>query len=103
MKRVDYFRVLLNVQGSSGRRYISIHDYLSLTAPRPRIVSVQIGLLTRSLQPVGAEVAIKDDQQFSVLDQTITVKKPTNSTKKYVRQVISQTIALRNVIGERGE
>ncbi|MFW1841303.1 pilus assembly protein PilW, partial [Acinetobacter gyllenbergii] len=34
MKRVDYFRVLLNVQGSSGRRYISIHDYLSLTAPR---------------------------------------------------------------------
>lgn len=103
MKRVDYLRVLLNVQGGTGRRYISIHDYLNLTAPRPRIVSVQIGLLTRSLQPVGAEVAIKDDQQFSVLDQTITVKKPENSTKKYVRQVISQTIALRNVIGERGE
>ncbi|MDU5498181.1 MAG: pilus assembly protein PilW, partial [Acinetobacter baumannii] len=53
--------------------------------------------------PVGQEIAIKDDQQFSVLDQTITVKKPENSTKKYVRQVISQTIALRNVIGERGE
>ncbi|WP_060464979.1 PilW family protein [Acinetobacter sp. LMB-5] len=103
MKRVDYLRVLLNVQGGTGRRYISIHDYLNLTAPRPRIVSVQIGLLTRSLQPVSAEVAIKDDQQFSVLDQTITVKKPENSTKKYVRQVISQTIALRNVIGERGE
>ncbi|MEQ1065304.1 PilW family protein [Acinetobacter sp. XH1741] len=103
MKRVDYFRVLLNVQGDSGRRYISVHDYLSLTAPRPRIVSVQIGLLTRSLQPVGAEVAIKDDQQFTVLDQTITVKKPANSTKKYLRQVITQTIALRNVFGERGE
>lgn len=103
MKRVDHLHVLLNIQGVSGRRYISIHDYLNLTAPRPRIVSVQIGLLTRSLQPVSAEVAIKDDQQFSVLDQTITVKKSEKSTKKYVRQVISQTIALRNVIGERGE
>ncbi|WPO67674.1 MULTISPECIES: PilW family protein [Acinetobacter] len=104
MKRVDHFRVLLNVQSdeTAGRRYVSINDYLNLPAPRPRIVSVQLGMLVRSAQSVGSESTIKNDQEFIVLDQTVQVKVPESSNTKYVRQVVSQTIALRNVFGERG-
>lgn len=76
---------------------------MGLAIPRPRIVSVQLGLLTRSSQNVGQDSLIKDDQDFVVLDQTVKVKKPAAATTKYVRQVISQTVALRNSMGERGE
>ncbi|MCE6003292.1 PilW family protein [Acinetobacter junii] len=108
MKRVDHLRVLLNIQDdtvtppAASRRYISVNDYMALTAPRPRIVAVQLGILARSAQSVGAESSIKDDQKFVVLDQTVTVKKPQAGSPKYIRQVVSQTIALRNVIGGRG-
>lgn len=102
MKRVDHFRVLLGVQNGAQHRYVSINDYMGLAIPRPRVVSVQIGLLTRSSQNVGNDTLIKDDQEFVVLDQTVKVKKPSTTTK-YVRQVISQTVALRNSIGERGK
>lgn len=102
MKRVDHFRVLLGVQNGTQHRYVSMNDYMGLPIPRPRIISVQIGLLTRSSQSVGNDSLIKDDQEFVVLDQTIKVKKPATTTK-YVRQVISQTVALRNSIGERGK
>ena len=103
MKRVDHLRILLGVQNENGRRYMSINDYMNSTIPHPRIVSVQFGLLARSLQSVNDAHAIKDDQTFVVLDQTVMVKKPKAVSPKYVRQVISQTIALRNAIGERGE
>ena len=108
MKRVDHFRVLLNIQDdkiqapAASRRYISIDDYMALAVPRPRIVSVQLGMLARSSQSVGAENSIKEDQSFTVLDQLITIKKPKTGSPKYIRQVVSQTIALRNVFGERG-
>lgn len=103
MKRVDHLRILLGVQNDSGRRYMSIKEYMDATAPHPRIVSIQFGILARSLQSVSDAKSIKDDQTFVVLDQTVTVKTPKTSSPKYVRQVISQTIALRNAIGERGE
>jgi len=103
MKRVDYFHVLLGVEFGNLFRYMAINEYMALPSNKPRIVSLQISLLSRSAQSVGQDALIKDDQQFVVLDRTVTVKKPTNSaTPKYVRQVISQTVALRNALGERG-
>lgn len=111
IKRVDHFRVLLGVQGpdtestASGpvtttkHHYVSIRDYMTMDAPRPRILSVQVGLLVRSTQSVGTESAVKDDQEFAILDQTVRVK--TSSDPKYIRQVVSQTVALRNALGER--
>lgn len=111
IKRVDQFRVLLGVQGpetdsststpvtSIKNQYISIKDYMELTAPRPRILSIQLGMLVRSTQSVGNESAIKADQQFTILDQIVKVK--TSTDPKYIRQVVSQTVALRNALGER--
>ncbi|PTV52332.1 PilW family protein [Acinetobacter seifertii] len=103
MKRVDYFRVLLGIDVGNGQyRYISSHDYLTnYASPRPRILSVQLGILTRSIQPVGQDAAVKDNQTFNVLDRTVTVKTPQSNSSKYIRQVVSQTIALRNGFGSR--
>ena len=102
MSRVEHFHVLLTTQNANSTfRYVSLNDYLTLADPKPRIVAVQIGILSRSTQAVGSESTIKDDQEFQVLDQTVTVKKDANIKTKYVRQVVTQTIALRNAVAER--
>ena len=75
---------------------------MTLTGTRPRILSVQLGALIRSAQSVGSDSMIKDTQKFQVLDKEVTVKTPTAGNSKYVRQVVSQTVALRNTFGERG-
>lgn len=100
MKRVDHFRVLLGVQyANDTRRYLSIPSYMALTAPRPRILSIQLAALVRSTQSMGADATIKADQVFQVLDQKVQLK--SSIEPKYIRQVVSQTIALRNALGER--
>lgn len=104
MKRVDHFRVLLGIQNGGSHRYISIKDYMELDAgARPRILSVQLGILARSAQAISKDSLIKDDQEFQVLDQAVKVKEPAINTTKHVRQVVSQTVALRNTFGERGK
>lgn len=49
MKRVDYLRILLGIENTAGeKRYIGIREYRALpaTTPKPRIVSVSLGILT---------------------------------------------------------
>ena len=100
MKRVDYFRVLLGVQFTNKNlQYLPISSYMALASPRPRILSIQLAALVRSIQSVGSDGVVKADQTFQVLDQMVKVK--TSSDPKYIRQVVSQTIALRNALGER--
>ncbi|MFG0586704.1 PilW family protein [Acinetobacter sp. YQ_14] len=101
LKRVDYFRILLGIQNADAYQYVSINDYMGMASPRPRILSLQLGALVRSSQSAGNGI-INDDQEFQVLDQAVKIKKPTQNSPKYVRQVVSQTIALRNTFGERG-
>lgn len=103
LKRVDQFRVLYGVQHGTNHRYIDANTYLNLPAPRPRILSVQLGILMRSLQSVGRDNAFSDEQTFQVLDQAVQINQPVENSPKYVRQVVTQTVALRNTFGERGQ
>lgn len=103
LKRVDQFRVLYGIQNQENHRYVDANTYLTLDSPRPRILSVQLGILMRSLQSVGRDQTFADDQVFQVLDQAVQITEPTNNTPKYVRQVVTQTVALRNTFGERGQ
>lgn len=101
MKRVDHFRVLLGTQNSDGYRYRSIKEYMDIAAgARPRILSIQLAALVRSNQSVSGDV-ISNDQEFKILDQVVKIKEPAANTPKYVRDVVSQTIALRNTFGDR--
>ena len=103
MKRVDYLHVLLGVDMGSNFRYMTINDYMAITTKKPRIVSVQLGILARSAQTVGRDAnTIKDDQSFTVLDKVVSVKKVNDkNAPKYIRQVVSQTVAMRNGLGDR--
>ncbi|MEN8292597.1 PilW family protein [Acinetobacter radioresistens] len=101
MKRVDYFRVLLGIQNGDNYRYISIADYMAMASPRPRILSLQLGILTRSSQSTGTNSNAGNNTAFTVLDKNVVVKSST-TTNNYIRQVVSQTVALRNGFGERG-
>lgn len=101
MHRVDHFHVLLgisNPENSAEKRYISIDNYKKINSyPRPRINAVQLGLLVRSSDSVGRSKLIPANQQYQVLDQIVQLKPLKQvSASKYLRQVIVQTVALRN-------
>ena len=57
-------------------------------------------LLTRSVQNVGKDKSIEQNNHFTVLDQNVVVQS-NGLPKGYIRRVVSQEIALRNALGER--
>lgn len=99
IRRVDYLRFLLGVSNSSATndfRYIAVDDYLAIsTYPRPRISSIQIEMLLRSNEKANVANFLSTDKIYTVLDQNIYLKSHIHTTK-YLRRVVSQTIALRN-------
>lgn len=102
LKRVDHFRVLLNVQNSLGQqRYININEYMGLPS-KPRILGVSIGALVRSSQNVGSDISVVQNNQFVVLDQNVAIEDDSNPTG-YIRRVVTQDVALRNALGDRAE
>lgn len=103
LKRADHFRVLYGIQNGANYRYVDAKTYLALPSPRPRILLVQLGILGRSNQSVGNDSTFSDTQSFQILDQAVTVKTPAANAPKYSRQVVTQTVALRNTFGERGQ
>lgn len=101
MKRVDHFRVLLNVSNATGnRRYIGIHEYMALTGTKPRILGVSLGVLARSGQSTGQEVSTAQNNAFVVLDQDVAIGANGNP-QGFIRQVVTQEVAIRNALGER--
>lgn len=100
VRRVDHLHFLLGISNDANTenlRYISIDQYLSLNLnPRPRINSIQIGMLLRSNESVSANGLISENQTFNVLDHTVQVAKGTSPT--YLRRVVTQTVALRNAL-----
>lgn len=102
LNRVDHFRVLLgvaegNYTESNKFRYMTLSDYKALTTNLPKIRSVKLGLVIRSQDAVPSSV-IKADQSFNILD--LTALKLVGSQDYHLRQVLTQTVALRNALGE---
>lgn len=110
MKRVDHFHVLLAIYTANERyRYLTIAQYMALPAPRPRVLSMQIGMLVRSNESLGPVTEKERTRMnantnfFTVLDQEVKVPALAANERQYVRQVISQTVAFRNSFGGRGQ
>lgn len=115
--RVDHFSVMLGI-AQDGRNancnaadaskkdgkmdcfgYISIEDYKKLNAtPKPQVVAVKIGLLIRSTTSNGQNKYFNKDQEYQVLN---TKGKLTADDKNalYLRNIVTQTIAIRNGFG----
>lgn len=104
MRRVDYFHVLLGVKQNNSDEfsYMTIDQYMGSTnslvkdaAPRARIMSIQLGALVRGFDSVAGNEVMPTE--FRVLNQNIELDG--SLTEKYVRDVVSQTVALRNGYG----
>ena len=102
MTRVDYFHVLLGVFNpatpATPYRYVSPQDYNTLAAPRPQIQSIQIGVLARALGSVSGNSQIDPNRSFRVLDKTVQPT-ATVTSARYVRQVFTTTVSIRNSLG----
>lgn len=114
---VDHFRVLLGVardnevktavgvitQAKDGVMddflYVSPSEYAKLP-DKPQIVSIQLGLLVRSPNTVANGT---DAKKFTVLDLVNKELREDVDKKKYLRQVITQTVALRNGFGVKNQ
>lgn len=117
MRRVDHLHYLFGI--SSGNfdnptnwRYITLRDYLALTPttkpdgtanPRPRIRSIQLGMVVRASDSTTRTSLIPDQPTFDIFDQSGSTKgvkvKALAGSPKYLRQAVTQTIALRNSMG----
>ncbi|MGB8695030.1 PilW family protein [Acinetobacter sp.] len=105
MRRVDYFHVLLGVKQNNSDEfsYMTIDQYMGVDnklvrdgVPRPRVMSLQLGALVRGNDSISNKETLPTT--FRVLDKNVTLGTEISS-EKYVREVVSQTVALRNGYG----
>ena len=115
--RVDHMHILLGVARDSMNSgctavadkdgqldcfgYIKINDYMALTA-KPQIVSIKVGLLIRSPDTVGKHDLTTAGMKYKIYD----IDQPLKADAKnnlYVREVVTQTVALRNGFGLQEE
>lgn len=93
----DQFKVLLGVQYTTGANagrtmYLPSSAYLAITADRPAITAVKLGLIVHGTTPVlGSE----DQTSFTLLGQPNVLKTDTSRSKQ-VRTSYETTTLLRN-------
>lgn len=106
--RVEYFGFLLGVQqnitvsssSATGIRYMTVAQYNALTdAVKPKIMTLKIGLITRSSSP-GNAGRTNAEQRFTVLgNQNLQLVSAAAGTITYQRQALEKTIFIRNARG----
>jgi len=90
---VENMQVQLGI-GDAGvpERYLTAAEYNALAAPRPRIITVRVGVMVGSLESTGAQIG--DVRDMRVLDEDIAgAAIPADGR---IRRVFVTSIALRN-------
>ena len=77
--------------------YIGIEEYKKL-AEKPQIVSIKLGMLVRAVSRNGRNKYFNKDQEFEILNTKAALKEDAKNNL-YMRNVVSQTIAIRNGFG----
>ena len=77
--------------------YIGIEEYKKL-AEKPQIVSIKLGMLVRAVSSNGRNKYFNKDQEFEILNTKAALKEDAKNNL-YMRNVVSQTIAIRNGFG----
>jgi type IV pilus assembly protein PilW len=116
---VDYFTVKVGyIQGSlyapEKIEYVSVENYLKLAKQktnvdgiisenRPYIYALKLGLILPSTDSAGVDTGLKQKNQadFNVLGEDVKLKAVSQDNK--LRQVVEQTITLRNALGWNNE
>ena len=102
MQRVDQFKVMVGVQNTQTRKmsYMTLSQFGDvLITDNLRAVSLQIGLLVRSLDNSGTNT--EEKTTYRLLNTNQKVEKPKGMNAKFLRIPVEQTIALKNGLGER--
>lgn len=119
MQRVDAFRIRLGVKNPAGNlRYMTISDYkdemngildaepceadkyaTSCTKTYLNVVSIDVGVLSRSTGTIGVDASLNTKKTFEVAGQNVTLKGDEALNKKYLRQAVNQVVAIRNTLG----
>ncbi len=108
MNRVDHFRVTFGTEIQSGTdagklAYLTPKMYRDLVVPsggvKPKILSIQIALLVRSMDNTGNGVLSATPPTYDMMNRIVKPRYTTNSNFRYVRQVYATTIYLRNAAG----
>ena len=117
MQRVDAFKVRFGVKNPSGNlRYMTIDDYIdamatiraACAAPIDEgicaktylnVVSMDIGILSRSTGTIGADANLNTQTSFNVAGTPVTLSGDVAVNKRYLRQAVNQVVAIRNTLG----
>ena len=98
MKGVDLFKIRIGVKDSTNALSYKTLAEFSALPNTSKAVSLQIGILSRSLDSISSNSEEKLKHKIFGTEYSIT--KPTNVTTKYVWIPVERTIALRNGLGE---
>ena len=117
MQRVDAFKVRLGVKNPAGRLgYMTINEYITeMDAIRAacatpivedtcsktylNVVSMDIGILSRSTGTIGADASLNTQTSFNVAGTPVTLSGDVAVNKRYLRQAVNQVVAIRNTLG----
>lgn len=98
MQRVDQFKVLVGVKSVGGMMsYMTLKQFASAPSTS-KAVSIQIGLLARSVDSSGADT--NEKLTHTLLGEPNVITKPSTMKSKYLWVPVEQTITLRNGLGE---
>lgn len=116
LPNIDFFQVKLGYidgdldKANSTLAYTDIKNYMALTAKkknvdgviqavRPHVHAIQIGVLVQSEDSAGNQSTVKErnKEPFQVLGTKVTLAPTYQDT--HLRQVVDQTISLRNAMG----
>ena len=117
MQRVDAFKVRLGVKNPAGRLgYMTINEYITAmetiraacatpivedTCSKTylNVVSMDIGILSRSTGTIGADANLNTQTSFNVAGTPVTLSGDVVVNKRYLRQAVNQVVAIRNTLG----
>jgi type IV pilus assembly protein PilW len=100
MNRVDHFHFLLGIMNDAQQlSYVTAKQYADITGVRPRIKSVQVAMLVRSMNSSQNALVDSTVTTYTMLDQVVKAK--TTSNDRYLRKVYTATSSLRNGFGDK--
>lgn len=98
MKGVDLFKVRVGVKDSANALSYKTLAEFSALPNTSKAVSLQIGILSRSLDSISSNSVEK--LEHNILGKPYVITKPSTVKTKYVWIPVERTIALRNGLGE---
>ena len=104
LRHVEHFRVLLGVVENSNTdsptyKYMQMPATTAEQAQLPQVRSVKLGLMIRAQDRVASS-QLQDIENFKILDLSLAASLLDTTKTRHMRQVLTQTIALRNGLGE---